>query len=169
MELVRIIHSSSRMSERLSGTIIETEAYGYTNDRASHAYRGPTSRNMPMFGEVGRAYIYFVYGNHFCLNISAYNETSKAGAVLVRALEPSEGIETMKRSRGNYYGLTSGPSKICQALKINLTLNSLDMTDPRSEVHIELGKERGVKTVAATRRVGIKYATKKKWRFILTD
>jgi len=168
-KLVRLTRGIfSKRQERLSGTIVETEAYGYTNDRASHAYRGLTSRNMPMFGQVGRAYIYFIYGSHFCINISAYSDKVKAGAVLVRALEPCEGVHIMRslRNCGTLYDLTSGPGKICQAMDINRCLNSLDMTDPKSEIHIEFGEEDTTRDIVATERIGIKYATRKKWRFV---
>jgi DNA-3-methyladenine glycosylase len=157
-----------KRQERLSGTIIETEAYGHTNDRASHAYKGLTSRNMPMFGQVGVAYIYFIYGSHFCINVSAHSDKAKAGAVLVRALEPCEGVHIMKRFRncGTLYDLTSGPGKVCQAININRSLNSLNMTDPKSEIHIEFGEENTTRDIVATKRIGIKYATGKKWRFV---
>jgi DNA-3-methyladenine glycosylase len=153
--------------ERLSGIIVETEAYGAINDRASHAYRGLTIRNSPMFGEVGRAYVYFIYGNHFCLNVSARSDKLKAGAVLLRALDPYEGIQTMKRLRSSrsIYSLTSGPGKICQAMSISKSQNYLDMTDPRSEIHIEFGKENCTNDIVVTERIGVRYAIKKKWRF----
>ena len=153
--------------ERLSGIIVETEAYGAANDRASHAYRGLTVRNSPMFGEVGRAYIYFIYGNHFCLTVSARSDKLKAGAVLLRALDPYEGIQTMKRLRSSrsIYSLTSGPGKICQAMSISESQNYLDMTDPRSEIHIEFGKANCTNDIVVTERIGVRYAIKKKWRF----
>ena len=99
-KLVRLTHDIySKKLERLCGIITETEAYGFRDDRASHAYRGLTARNISMFGEVGKAYVYFVYGNHFCLNVSAHSDKVKAGAVLIRALNPCEGIHTMERLR----------------------------------------------------------------------
>jgi DNA-3-methyladenine glycosylase len=168
-KLVRLTHGIlCKRLERLSGIIVETEAYGYTNDRASHAYRGLTSRNMPMFGQVGRAYIYFIYGGYFCINISAHSDKVRAGAVLVRALEPCEGVHIMKRLRNcrTLYDLTSGPGKICQAMDVNRSQNSLDMTDPKSEIHIEFGEEDITRDIVATERIGIKYATRKKWRFV---
>lgn len=168
-KLVRLTRGSfSKRLERLSGTIVETEAYGYTNDRASHAYRGLTSRNMPMFDQVGRAYIYFIHGRYFCINISAYSDKVKAGAVLIRALEPCEGVHIMKGLRNcrTLYDLTSGPGKICEAMDINRSLNSLDMTDPKSEIHVEFGEEDTTRDIVATERIGIKYANRKKWRFV---
>lgn len=166
---VRLAPSISSPREvRLAGTIVETEAYGYTNDRASHAYNGVTARNKPMFGEVGKTYVYFIYGSHFCVNISAHSDRVKAGAVLIRAIEPCEGVDAMRRLRSSVSicDLTSGPGKICQAMNINQSLNSLDVTDSRSEIHIELGKDNVKKDVTSTQRIGIRYAAKKKWRFV---
>ncbi len=166
--LVRILEDrSNHRLERLSGIIVETEAYGEADDRASHAYRGLTIRNSPMFGEVGRTYVYFIYGNHFCLNVSARSDKLKAGAVLLRALDPYEGIQTMKRLRSSQsiYSLTSGPGKICQAMSISKSQNYLDMTDPQSEIHIEFGKENCTNDIVVTERIGVRYAIKNKWRF----
>jgi DNA-3-methyladenine glycosylase len=121
-----------------------------------------------MFGQVGRAYIYFIYGCHFCINISAHSDKVKAGAVLIRALQPCEGVHIMKRLRncGTIYDLTSGPGKICQAMDINRSLNSLDMTDLKGEIHIEFGEEDTTRDIVTTERIGIKYAYRKKWRFV---
>jgi len=84
-KLVRTIRNNKKHF-RLAGIIVETEAYGYSDDLASHAYVGPTDRNKVMFGNVGRAYVYFTYGNHFCLNVSARRSKAEAGAVLIRGL-----------------------------------------------------------------------------------
>ena len=77
----------------ISGIITETEAYRYKDDPASHAFRGMTERNKAMFGEVGRAYVYFTYGMYYCVNAVARSKNSEAGAVLIRSLKPSEGID----------------------------------------------------------------------------
>jgi len=158
---------SDNRLERLSGIIVETEAYGEADDRASHAYRGLTIRNSPMFGEVGRTYVYFIYGNHFCSNVSARSDERRAGAVLLRALEPCEGIHIMNKLRNsqNIHDLTSGPGKICQAMDISKSQNYLDMTDPQSELRIEYVKEDCIREIAVTQRVRVRYATNKKWRF----
>lgn len=166
--LVRILEDrSNHRRERLSGIIVETEAYGEADDRASHAYRGLTIRNSPMFGEVGRTYVYFIYGNHFCLNVSARSDERRAGAVLLRALEPCEGIHIMNKLRNsqNIHDLTSGPGKICQGMDISKSQNYLDMTDPQSELRIEYAKEDCIRDIAVTQRVRVRYATNKKWRF----
>jgi len=164
-KLVRTIKKGDN-EYRLAGIIVETEAYGYSDDAASHARMGITGRNAVMFGDVGRAYVYFTYGNHFCINVSARSSNVKAGAVLIRGIEPVEGIEIMRQFRpvDNIFSLTSGPGKLTQALYINSRLNGADMTDLYSEIHIESGRK--VKNVVATPRIGITKAVEKVWRFI---
>ena len=164
-KLVRII-GKNRMRLRLAGIIVETEAYGYSDDPASHAYNGATSRNKDMFGDVGRAYIYFTYGNHFCLNISARTTNVDAGAVLIRGIEPVEGIELMRQLRpvDDVLSLTSGPGKLTQALKITSALNGTDMTSSDSELYIEYGRR--PKHILTTPRIGITRAVDKEWRFV---
>jgi DNA-3-methyladenine glycosylase len=160
-KLVRTINNS-----RLAGIIVETEAYGYSNDAASHARMGITGRNAVMFGDVGRAYVYFTYGNHFCINVSARSRNVEAGAVLIRGIEPVEGIDVMRQFRPveNVFSLTSGPGKLTQALSINSMLNGVDMTDQQSELHIESGTR--PRRIVATPRIGITRAAEKSWRFI---
>jgi len=163
--LARIIRKNGR-AFRLAGTMVETEAYGYSDDPASHACKGPTARNRVMFGDVGKAYVYFTYGNHFCVNVSARSSRTAAGAVLIRGIEPVEGIEMMRQFRpvDDAFSLTSGPGKLTQALKITSALNEVDMTDPESELHIEFGIKPA--RVLATPRIGITRAGYKEWRFV---
>lgn len=165
MTLVRVIKKNGRAA-RLAGTIVETEAYGFDDDLASHACMGPTQRNMIMFGEVGRAYVYFTYGNHFCVNVSARSSKIKAGAVLIRGIEPIQGIDLMRQFRpvDDVLSLTSGPGKLTQALKITSALKGVNMTDSTSELYIEYGKKPG--HILATPRIGITRATTKEWRFV---
>ncbi|HEY7734123.1 MAG TPA: DNA-3-methyladenine glycosylase [Nitrososphaera sp.] len=153
-------------SVRLSGRIIETEAYGHSDDPASHARMGPTARNGVMFGDVGRAYVYFIYGNHFCVNVSARSGNEKAGAVLIRALEPIHGIEIMNKMRGvsDPMLVTSGPGRLTQALDITSLQNGVDMTSPDSELHIECGVR--ADHVMATPRIGITRSAERYWRFV---
>jgi DNA-3-methyladenine glycosylase len=167
--LVRLISNASSKLERLSGMIVETEAYGFKNDAASHAYRGLTSRNAAMFAEVGRAYVYFTYGSQYCINVSARSSELRAGAVLMRALQPLEGIDTMKslRRTDDVLSLTSGPGKLAQALGITKSLNGEDMTDSESRLHIEEGIN--PLAIVRTKRIGINQALDKNWRFIIAD
>jgi DNA-3-methyladenine glycosylase len=163
--LVRVIRKSGG-TFRLAGRIVETEAYGFIDDLASHACMGPTPRNGVMFGDVGRAYVYFTYGNHFCVNVSARARRIEAGAVLIRAIEPVESVELMRQFRpvDRAFSLTSGPGKLTQALKITFALNRVDMTNPESGLHIEFGNK--PERVLATPRIGITRATDREWRFI---
>ena len=129
----------------LAGRIVEVEAYlGPHNDPpdpAAHTYRGPTPRNAVMFGPPGHAYVYFIYGRYFCLNVSCEPEGRGAG-VLFRAVEPVAGLEEMARNRGldsaiNHRLLTSGPSRLCQAFGITRAAhNGLDFTSPASPLQI---------------------------------
>ena len=114
----------------LSGTITETEAYGHLQDPASHAHRRMTHRNRAMFGEVGRAYVYFTYGMHYCFNVVSKSPDQAAGAVLIRAIQPHAGIETMmaNRNKNTIKNLTDGPAKLSQALDITAQQYGLDLT-----------------------------------------
>ncbi|AIF83622.1 DNA-3-methyladenine glycosylase [Candidatus Nitrososphaera evergladensis SR1] len=163
--LVRRLDDDGGRSNRLSGIIVETEAYGHAEDPASHACRGMTERNRVMFGEAGMAYVYFTYGNHHCINVSARNG-APAGAVLIRSIEPVDGIKEMRRRRGldDPYLLTTGPGRLAQAMNITRRQNGVDMTDPESEITIEDGPAR--ETVMATARIGISKATDVQWRFV---
>jgi len=165
--------------QKLIGKIIETEAYVGTKDKASHASRGRTPRTELMFGPPGHAYIYLIYGMYYCLNIVTERKDFPS-AVLIRALEPKESISLMKKNRktNNLGNLTSGPGKLCQALKIDKKLNGISLVDdiPKCRLWIEKeGKIRGSRLkkkgkIIARPRIGVDYAGKwkdKKWRFIL--
>lgn len=146
----------------ISGRIVETEAY-LRSDPACHASRGMTRQNAVMFGEPGRAYVYFTYGNHHCLNLVT-QPSGVAEAILIRALQPLEGIAAMMRNRGarDLRNLCSGPGKLTQALGINLALNGQDLLGDRLYV---LDDDTEVGEITARPRVGITEATDKLWRF----
>jgi DNA-3-methyladenine glycosylase len=154
----------------LSGIIVETEGYRAGDDPASHAYKGRTKRNAPMFGLAGYSYVYFVYGNHFCFNVVAKSTDQHAGAVLIRALDPRDGIEFMHRNRKkeDLLLLTNGPGKLTQALGISQDHNALDLTKLGS-LYIVDGISVKSNDVLATRRIGIKAACAKLWRFYLVS
>lgn len=153
----------------LAGMIVETEAYCFDNDPASHAYRGETKRNAPMFGRVGSTYVYFIYGNYFCLNIVAKQKMIAAGAVLIRALEPIQGIRKMYDNRRNncLTNLTNGPGKLSQALQITKTDNFIDVTKEGSLFIVD-SMMKNVDLVA-TSRIGITVGLDKQWRFCLRN
>ena len=148
----------------ISGIIIETEAYRHKDDPASHAFRKITDRNKVMFGDVGIAYVYFTYGMHYCFNVVAKNPKIKAGAVLIRAIQPEKGIQMIQENRGdvNYANLTNGPAKLTQALKITKEHYGIDLTK-----HSKLFITNGIKPakILASPRIGIKEATDKLWNF----
>jgi DNA-3-methyladenine glycosylase len=150
----------------LCGMLVEVEAYRGRDDPASHAYRGETPRNRVMFGEAGRAYVYFSYGFHHCLNVKTERK-GVAGAILIRALEPLNGIELMKKNRGKeeVRELTNGPGKLTQALKIDRRLNGEDLV--RSE---ELFLARGKVTdfeIRDSSRIGIDRGLEFRWRYFI--
>ncbi len=145
--------------------IVEAEAYGGNRDPASHAFRGKTPRNAVMFGEAGHAYVYFTYGAHYCLNFVTSSKFGKASAVLIRAIEPITGIELMASSRKTRIisQIASGPGKLTQAFRIDRTMNGIDVTVADSPIRVENGLSEV--EVASSRRIGIKVATERKWRF----
>lgn len=154
--------------KRLSGIIVETEAYVTPGDEACHAYRGITKRNSVMFGEPGHAYVYRSYGIHSMLNIVT-EPRGIAAAVLIRALEPVEGKEEMQARRmasGRPIGpnLTNGPGRLCEALGIGAALNGESLCE--GTLSIEEG--RGVDgPIVQTTRIGITRSTELPWRFYL--
>lgn len=150
---------------RTSGIIVETEAYTM-EDAASHAFGGENKRNGSMFRKAGTIYIYFTYGMHYCMNIVTGYEGHGQG-VLIRALEPVEGIALMKERRGldDLRNLTNGPAKLVQAMGITKFANGL---------HVESGPLRLVagqapQKIVQTVRVGISKAVDTEWRFYITN
>ena len=160
----------------LAGRIVEVEAYLGADDAAAHAAAGRTARNEVLFGPPGHAYVYFIYGVHYCLNISCLPE-GDAGCVLIRALEPVEGIEIMAEARGleskdfssvrNLRGIASGPGKLCEALQITRTRdNGKDMLSPGSNLVVVDDGYRA-KKVSTTPRIGITKSAAMPLRYLI--
>ncbi|HXX05419.1 MAG TPA: DNA-3-methyladenine glycosylase [Candidatus Bathyarchaeia archaeon] len=154
----------------ISGIIIETEAYRYKDDPASHTFGGKTERNKAMFGEVGRAYVYFTYGMHYCVNAVAKDSKSEAGAVLIRSLLPKEGLDYMIKQRKTSVisNLTNGPAKLTQALHISKDQYGEDLTRI-SNLFITNGNKIKKSEIDARTRIGINKATDKLWNFRISD
>jgi DNA-3-methyladenine glycosylase len=159
--------------ERLSGRIVEVEAYDGLDDQASHARSGRTERNASMYGPPGHAYVYFIYGMHYCLNAVAEPEGQPA-AVLIRALEPLEGMTTMLERRGGRtrVTLTSGPARLCQALAIDRRFDHADLCTAQSLLTIETDEVVPNSSLETSRRVGVRgdeTAVSAPWRFYIRD
>ncbi len=169
-KLIRIITTTKNNKRiKLSGVIVETEAYGFKKDQASHAFKGMTKGNEIMFGPVGRSYIYFIYGNHYCFNVTARSQQEMAGAVLLRALEPQEGIQYMQEYRkiSDINSLTNGPGKVAQALGINKQHNNYNLTDISSEIYLEESMTPDL--ILATKRIGITKSLDEYWRYVVAS
>jgi DNA-3-methyladenine glycosylase len=157
----------------LSARIVEVEAYLGKNDLAAHSAVGKTPRNSVLFGPPGYAYVYFIYGNHYCLNVSCEPE-GKAGGVLFRALEPITGIEEMAKARGvDIHGprdllkLTSGPGRLAEAFHITRSNdNGRDLTSPDSGLWIANDGFR-IPRVLVTPRIGITKAADHPLRYLI--
>ena len=148
---------------RCAGRIVETEAY-LIGDPASHAFRGKSRRNASMFLPPHRAYVYKIYGTSFCVNVTSERKDEGA-AVLVRALEPVEGLELMERRRGTASArdLCRGPGRLCQALAIDGELDGVDLLHSRE---LWLGAASGVpQRIGISRRIGISKAAHRRLRF----
>jgi len=165
-----LLVAPARGGRRVSGIIVETEAYRGPEDRASHAYGGRrTRRTETMYARGGTAYVYFVYGMYHQFNVVT-SVADVPHAVLVRALEPVEGADLMRRRRGGVAPpeLTSGPGKLCIALSIDRRLDGADLLGDR--VWLEPGRRVSPAAIAAGPRVGIDYAedwAARPWRFWL--
>jgi DNA-3-methyladenine glycosylase len=159
--------------ESLAGRITEVEAYLGLTDPASHAFIGRTARNAVLFGPPGVAYVYFIYGMHYCLNVSCLPD-GEPGGVLFRALIPIDGIDTMARLRGlpanaSAKQLTGGPGKLCEALGISREAqNGIDITKPSSSLRI-LDDGYQPHAVKTTARIGIKKAADLPLRFLIRN
>ena len=166
-----LVRKDPHSGKRLKGRIVETEAYLGLEDPSCHSFNGQrTGRTKTMYLMGGHAYIYFIYGMHYCFNVVT-ESTEKPEAVLIRALEPLEGLSEMRKNRGrhNPRDLTAGPAKLCQALNITSELNGIDLEgrsfflEPRSFP---------VKEPVETRRIGLSQKSDSFWwplRFFIPD
>jgi DNA-3-methyladenine glycosylase len=145
----------------IGGIIVEVEAY-HQSEPAAHSYRGPTLRNMVMFGPPGFTYVYRSYGIHWCLNFVC-EKTGSASAVLIRALEPTHGLSLMRKRRGvdDERALCSGPGKLCEALGITIKHSGLPLDRPPIALHARAGKVDVVSGV----RIGLTKAIDLPWRY----
>jgi DNA-3-methyladenine glycosylase len=166
---------------RLAARIVEVEAYLGENDPAAHAWAGNTPRTSVLFGPPGYAYVYFIYGNHYCLNVSCEREGKAGSGVLFRALEPLQGIEEMARARGlpmptggnarttELRKLTSGPGRLAEAFGITRRRdNGCDLTSARSGLWIGNDGFRAAR-IEITPRIGITKAAERPLRYILAE
>jgi DNA-3-methyladenine glycosylase len=164
--------------KKLAGRIVEVEAYLGAGDLAAHAAAGNTARNAVLWGPPGHAYVYFIYGVHYCLNISCL-PAGDAGCILIRALEPVSGIAEMATARGladldlmlprELRKLASGPGKLCEALGITRPRdNGKDMLSPRSDLQVMSDGFR-VDDVAVTQRIGITKSAEMPLRYVIAN
>lgn len=170
-ELIGKVLVRVKGSKLYAGIIVETEAYTGDKDAASHTYRGKTERNKHMFSIGGTAYVYFTYGNHHCINVVTEKEHT-GHAALIRAVEPVEGIELMKKNRGtdNIYNLASGPGKLAEAMEIDLKQSGADLTGDEvflAELPAELSRRKF--KVKSSKRIGITKNTEMMYRFYAED
>src|ERR1700716_1972384 len=160
-EIAPDLIGATLLVDGIGGIIVEVEAYHHT-DPAAPSFRGPTPRNLVMFGPPGVAYVYRSYGIHWCVNFVCETEGS-ASAVLIRALQPTHGISTMRRRRGLHdeRSLCSGPGKLTEALGITDAHNGLALDAPPIALHARVGKPE----IVSGMRIGITKAVELPWRY----
>lgn len=171
-ELLGKILVKEERGKILAGKIVEVEAYDGKFDEASHSYRGKTKRNEVMFREGGYFYVYFTYGVHHCCNVVTGKEGHGA-AVLIRAIEPVTGIETMamrrfgirKINEKQFYNLCNGPGKICEAFAFDRTHSGLDLTG--NKVYIIDAPLLKKSEIGISKRIGISKSVELPWRFFI--
>ena len=163
-EVARDLIGCTLLFEGCGGVVVETESYE-RDDPACHAYVGRTARNEVLFGPPGRAYVYLSYGIHSLLNAVAEPDGT-AAAVLIRALEPTEGLDAMRARRGERpdQDLCSGPGKLTEALGIGLEMNGVDLTAEPFRL-LPRAREWSAAEIVAGPRIGISKATERPWRF----
>jgi DNA-3-methyladenine glycosylase len=157
-----LVHTVGEVA--VGGRIVETEAYGGPGDPGSHAHRAPNGRAQIMFGPAGVVYVYFTYGMHHCMNVVTEPD-GKAGAVLLRAIEPVWGISVMRRGAPpalKDHLLASGPGRLCRALGIDRALNGAELADGPITIH---RRKRRVAEVRSGLRIGLSADDERQWRF----
>jgi DNA-3-methyladenine glycosylase len=161
LEVAPDLIGATLLVDGVGGRIVEVEAYHHT-EPAAHSFRGPTPRNAVMFGPPGYAYVYRSYGIHWCVNFVCEPKGS-ASAVLIRAIEPTVGLATMRRRRGvtDVRLLCSGPGRVCEALRITHAQNGLALDEPPFALFAHTGEAE----VIVGPRIGITKAIEKPWRY----
>jgi DNA-3-methyladenine glycosylase len=164
IDLARALLGKYLVYGDLKGKIVETEAYLYRGDPGCHASRGITSRNAPMFGPAGHTYVYFIYGMYHCLNIVS-GKTGEGEAVLIRALEPLQGIALMQKRRKTMKieNLCNGPGKLTQAFGITRKHNNMSLIDGKLQIH----NSREKPVIASGRRIGLSAGHELELRFFI--
>ena len=168
----RIVHIVN--GQRISGYLLETEAYDGESDGACHARSGKTARNAPLYGPPGFAYVYFTYGIHWLLNVVARPKNEPAG-VLFRAIYPDEGLGFIRANRAGHpeKNWCNGPAKLTRALAVNGKQNLFPLYDPTSPLHIEPGINVPDHLIHTSPRIGIDYAPEPwksiEWRFFVNE
>ncbi|HVE96608.1 MAG TPA: DNA-3-methyladenine glycosylase [Pseudonocardiaceae bacterium] len=167
----RLLLGCQLVADRLEGQVavrlVELEAYRGSDDPAAHSYRGRTARNSVMFGPPGHLYVYFIYGMHFCANVSCLPD-GEAGAVLLRAAEVVSDLDVARLHRPTARSdaeLARGPARLATLLGLRREHNSLDLTDPTSPVRLLPGDPVPTGLVRAGPRVGVAAAQDRPWRF----
>ena len=171
--LGKILVKKSR-GKLIAGKIVEVEAYHGDYDEASHAFKGKTKRNEVVFYEGGYLYVYFTYGAHFCANIVT-GMANKGTAILLRGIEPIEGIDIMIKNRfgralhndKEKFNLTSGPGKLCKAFGIDIKFNGTDLTG--DEIFLLDQPKLRRDEIGISRRIGITRSVDLKWRFFIKN
>ena len=163
-ELAKALLGKHLVCGKLRGKIVETEAYLYRDDPGCHASRGMTSRNAPMFGPAGHTYVYLIYGMYHCLNIVS-GKTGEGEAVLIRALEPEQGIDVMQKRRKTkkIENLCSGPGKLAQAFSITRKHNNQPLSGGKLRVHGSREKPE----IAVSGRIGLSAGKELQLRFFI--
>lgn len=161
LQVARQLIGVTLLVDGVGGVIVETEAYDM-DDPASHSFGGPTPRNASMFGPPGHAYVYRSYGIHWCLNFVC-REAGHGAGVLIRALAPDTGLETMRERRGlpDPHLLCSGPGRLCQALGVTREMDGLRLDAPPFQLLPAAGDE----PIVTGPRIGISKAVAQPWRF----